>query len=131
MVHHNGRVLLMRESARYEDGTAEGKWDVPGGRIEPEEEVRQGLVREVKEESGLDVVPGDLMGVFDGFPSIQGEDCHVVRLYFLCDSPSDAVVLSADHDAYEWIDPGNIGDKVLVADIAEMLDAFREMNINR
>ena len=123
VVHHQGKVLLVRESANYEDGVEEGKWDMVGGRIESDEEVRVGLVREVKEESGLDVKPGELMGAFDGWPAIRGEKCHVVRLYFLCEASTDQVTLSQDHDKYEWVDPANYGDKELMNDIEEMLEA--------
>jgi 8-oxo-dGTP diphosphatase len=121
LVHYKGKFLLLRESSAYKDGAEEGKWDVPGGRIEPGEKVREALIREVREESGLSVTPGDLLEVFDGFPRIQGEECHVVRLYFLCEAHSDQVKLSEDHDAYNWVDPEDTHGKELMADIAEML----------
>ena len=127
VVHYKGKVLLVRESSGYTDGTKAGKWDFVGGRIEPEEKIRAGLVREVKEESGLDVEPGEVLGVFDGFPEIRGEKCHVVRIYFLCEATSDAVVLSEDHDLYDWVDPQDIGDKMLMDDIQEMLKAYTRL----
>ena len=129
IVQHQGKVLLLRESSDYEDGVETGKWDVPGGRIEPNEEVRAGLVREIEEESGLLVTPGALMGIFDGWPKIRGEKCHVVRIYFLCHAESNQVVLSGDHDACDWVDPRDIGEKDLVDDIAEMLEVFATMPI--
>ena len=122
VVHFRGKVLLVRESTKYEDGTKPSKWDVVGGRIQAEEEVRAGLVREVAEESGLTVAAGESLGVFDGWPEIRGEKCHVVRLYFWCEADSDEVTLSSDHDEYEWVDPGNYVDKELMDDIAEMLE---------
>ena len=33
----DGKVLIVRESTSYKEGTETGKWDVVGGRIEPEE----------------------------------------------------------------------------------------------
>jgi 8-oxo-dGTP diphosphatase len=123
VVYYEGKVLLVRESGEYQDGSEEGKWDMVGGRIEPPEEVRLGLVREVKEESGLDVEPGELLGVFDGFPVIRGEKCHVVRIYFLCKTNSNEVKLSLDHDKFDWVSPENPGDKILANDIAEMLES--------
>lgn len=121
VVYHNGRVLLVRESAMYADGSETGKWDMVGGRIESDEDVRAGLIREVREESGLSVVPGDLLGVFDGYPTIRGEKCHVVRLYFLCAADSDQVTLSPDHDTFAWVDPRKPESYELMDDIAEML----------
>ncbi len=126
IIHYDGKILLLRESSEYLDGFETGKWDVPGGRIESEEEIRDGLVREVIEECGLTVVPGEILGVFDGFPIIRGEKCHVVRVYFLCKAQSNDIVLSTDHDAYDWIDPSAVGDKVLMNDIEEMLQLAQQ-----
>lgn len=125
IVYYNDKVLLVRESSKYLDGSEKVKWDMVGGRINPDEEVLVGLVREIKEESGLDVEVESLIEVFDGFPNIQGEECHVVRLYFLCKALSNQVHLSDDHDSYDWVDPNDIGDKELMADIKEMLIEFK------
>lgn len=124
LVVHDGKILLLRESDAYIEGTEVGKWDVPGGRIEPEEKVAEGLIREIKEESGLEVVPGEILGIFDGFPEIKGEKCHIVRSYFLCRATTSGVTLSDDHDAYDWVDPKDSSDKVLVSDLQELLDLY-------
>lgn len=125
LVVHQGKVLLVRESSVYKDASEVGKWDVPGGRIEPEETLIEALKREVFEESGLQVTTGRILGAFDGFPTIRGEKCHVVRVYFECTPLNTDVVLSADHDEFDWVEPHDVGDKILVDDIAEMLAAVR------
>lgn len=124
VVHHEGKVLVLRESSQYLDGSGVGKWDMPGGRINSEEAVRDGLVREIKEESGLDVEPGEILGIFDGYPVIRGEKCHVVRVYFACASKTKEVMLSQDHDAFDWIEPHSLEGKEFLNDIAEMLEVF-------
>jgi 8-oxo-dGTP pyrophosphatase MutT (NUDIX family) len=93
-----------------------------GGRIENHETVREGLVREVLEESGLSVIPGEVLGVFDGFPVIRGIKSHVVRAYFLCEAINDQVSLSKDHDKHIWINPKDKEGLDLMDDIKEMLD---------
>jgi 8-oxo-dGTP diphosphatase len=120
VVHYKSKILLLRESSLYEEGAEEGKWDVPGGRIEEGETLQEGLLREVKEETGLTVSKGRLLGAYDGFPVIKGEKCHVVRLYFLCESDTDQVELSKDHDAYAWVGEED-DEKVLMDDIREMI----------
>ena len=52
---HNGKILLVRESKKYGDGTQSGNYDVPGGRIKPGERFDESLAREIKEETGLSV----------------------------------------------------------------------------
>jgi len=53
-----GKVLIIRESPAYKDGTNIGKYDMPGGKIEPGENFILGLQREVREECGLEVTMG-------------------------------------------------------------------------
>lgn len=56
-----GRILLIRRGHEPEAG----RWSLPGGRVEPGETDEQALVREVREETGLEVIPGPLTGAVD------------------------------------------------------------------
>ncbi len=121
----DGRVLIVRESAIYRDGTELGKWDVVGGRIDPTESLYDGLRREIKEESGLDVEIGKVLGITENFIEIRGEACHIIRAYFACAVVGNAsVTLSCDHDAYEWIDPATHKDWNLMSDLHGIFDDF-------
>lgn len=53
-----GRLLLIKRG--HEPGA--GLWSLPGGRVEPGESDAVALARELREECGLDVVPGELAG---------------------------------------------------------------------
>jgi ADP-ribose pyrophosphatase YjhB (NUDIX family) len=53
-----GRLLLVRRA----NPPAQGLWSIPGGRVEPGEDDEAAVVREVAEETGLDVVPERLVG---------------------------------------------------------------------
>jgi 8-oxo-dGTP diphosphatase len=55
------RILLIRRGHEPEAG----RWSLPGGRIEPGETDQQALVREAREETGLEVIPGPLIGAVD------------------------------------------------------------------
>jgi 8-oxo-dGTP diphosphatase len=53
-----GRLLLIKRG--HEPG--KGLWSIPGGRVEPGETDQQAVIREVREETGLVVRPGRLIG---------------------------------------------------------------------
>ena len=117
----DGRVLIVRESGSYDEGTNEGKWDVVGGRIDPEESLFEGLKREVAEESGLEVEIGKTITVHEKFQEIKGEQVHIIRIYFQCTTAQDEVVLSEDHDKYEWIGLSDVEDYSIMEDVKEVL----------
>lgn len=122
MIVNEGRVLLLQEAA-YGDGTNIGKWDVPGGRINPDESLLEGLTREIKEETGIDTLKiGDVLGVYESFAPIQGEECHIIRIYYAVYLETDAVItLSTDHGAYEWVSLQNIASKQLVSNLEQLV----------
>ena len=59
IVNDRGEVLLQRRSD-------DGRWGLPGGAMEPGEEPAETLVREVREETALEVVPERIVGVYSG-----------------------------------------------------------------
>ncbi len=77
-------VLLVRISDR---GFHTGLWTLPGGGLDFAEEPRDAVVREVREETGLTCVPGDLVAVDSETvrgtaPSGRDEEFHSVRLVY-------------------------------------------------
>ena len=70
----NGNILLVKQ-----DVTDTRHWSLPGGRLEPGETVGKCLVRELKEETGLDISVKELLYVCDRFT----KDNHVLHMTFL------------------------------------------------
>jgi ADP-ribose pyrophosphatase YjhB (NUDIX family) len=59
VVHDSaGRLLVIRRG----HPPGEGLWSLPGGRVEPGEADAAAVVRELREETGLEVTPGALIG---------------------------------------------------------------------
>lgn len=105
VVIYNGKVLYLREASTYEEGTNTGKWHMPGGRINPGETYVEGLRREVREETGLEISEIGLpVYVGEWHPVIKGVQNQIVALFSVCYVTSDAVQLSEEHDAFKWHD---------------------------
>lgn len=65
------QILLLQQA-----GDTDRLWQLPGGKVEDGESIRDALVREMQEETGLDVEPGRMLYVCDV------EKAHVVHLTF-------------------------------------------------
>ena len=61
VVVNNGRVLLIRRGQQ----PLKGRWSLPGGLVEVGETLSEALRRELKEETGLDVEPVQILGIFE------------------------------------------------------------------
>lgn len=107
-----GKCLILERHAH--DDEYAGLWDIPGGRLEPGENARAGLKREVAEETGLIVERARPISVWDVTTEAKG---HALGISFIAginesETNSDKVRLSAEHRAHRWMTP-------------EEIDAFR------
>ncbi len=121
---HNGKVLILRESTKYQSGANIGKFDVVGGRVEPGQRFDESLLREIKEETGLNVRIGKPFFVNEWRPVVKGEQWQIVGTFFECIADSDNVKLSADHDEHKWIDPKEYKNHPLIENLHPAFEAF-------
>jgi 8-oxo-dGTP diphosphatase len=106
VIVRDGRVLVIRESRQYEEGTKAGKYDFPGGRVKPGENLFDALKREAMEECGLEVKIIEPFYVDEWTPVIKGEVIQIVGIFFKCEAMSKEVKLGSDHDDYRWVEIG-------------------------
>ncbi len=115
LINHGGKILILRESNQYTEGTNAGFFDVVGGRMIPGERWDECLMREIKEETGLDVKIGQPFFVSEWRRNVNGEQWQIVGIFFECFADSDEVKLGNDHDEYKWIDPRNFEHENLIS----------------
>lgn len=120
----DGKVLVVRESAKYIDGTQQGLYDTPGGRIEPGQRFDENLLREVMEETGLKVEIGMPFFVNESRLEVRGEQWQIVRIFFECIATEGEVQLGEDHDDFKWIDPTNYANENLIGSLNEVFQAY-------
>lgn len=82
-----------------------GRWHEPGGRLEADELLEDGLRREIQEETGLrNVKIGEPFYAGEWLPEIKGERVHIVAVFFLCATDETAVIVNnREHQDYAWV----------------------------
>lgn len=123
-VQHDGKILIIRESKAYAEGTNSGSFDIIGGRLTPGEKPLEALAREVKEETGLDVEIGKPFFVSEWRPVIKGEPCQIIGIFFECFAYSENIQLSEDHLEYKWIDPTQHTAEQLIPTLHSVFDMY-------
>jgi 8-oxo-dGTP diphosphatase len=108
------RLLVVRRGR----GPAQGRWSVPGGRVEAGETLAEAVVRELDEETGVPGVCAEMMGWVERI----GDDHHYVILDFRVVALDDADPVAGD-DAAEaaWVPLHEVSDLNLVDGLAEFL----------
>jgi 8-oxo-dGTP pyrophosphatase MutT (NUDIX family) len=103
IVDAQGRILLERRSDN-------GMWGLPGGKMEPGESLCQTALREVKEETGLEVRLTNLVGVYSEpagriitYP--EGDVCHLVDIIIKAEIVSGELTLSSESLELNWFLP--------------------------
>lgn len=94
-----GRLLAARRTAPPE---LAGRWELPGGKVEPGERAPDALVRELREELGVTVRP--LRRLPGAWPLAAGLVLHVWTAALVTGTPRPL----QDHDALRWLTPDQV-----------------------
>jgi ADP-ribose pyrophosphatase YjhB (NUDIX family) len=117
------RVLLQRRDDN-------GKWGLPGGGVEPGESVRCAVVREVREETGLEVEPLRLIGVYSDPVNHQivtypdGNVIHYVSAVFECAVRGGALACGDESLELSYFSPHALPDATLPISRIRIVDAL-------
>lgn len=95
----DGKLLIIK---RADDEIHEpGIWELPGGRLYPGEDPRDGLKRETKEETGLEVEVKNPLNV-QHFQRDDGQ--WITMIIFLCEPQNKDTSISKEHSESEWVE---------------------------
>ena len=101
VVVQDGRVLLVRRGTE----PLKGHWTLPGGLLEVGEALTAGVIREVREETGLEVEPIELIELLDRIHR-EGDRVryHYVIADYLCRVTGGELRAASDADAVRWVE---------------------------
>ena len=113
LVRREGKILAMRRALTKD--ASPGIWEAVSGRLEPGEEPLEAVAREVREETGLEVR-------FDPRPHSAHQSVRagipMLIVYYVADWVGGEVVLSEEHDAWEWLDADSFASRTPIAKLA-------------
>lgn len=104
LVDIEGRILLAR---RPEGKKMAGLWEFPGGKLNPGETPEAALIRELKEELGIDVTAACLAPF--AFASHEYDNFHLLMPLFLCRRWTGTPT-GRENQALAWVRPQRLGD---------------------
>ncbi|MBW3576163.1 MAG: NUDIX domain-containing protein [Actinobacteria bacterium] len=112
VVRDDGRVLAIqrRDNAH---------WEPPGGVLELDETIEDGLRREVREETGIEIEVDGLTGVY------KNMELGVVALMFRCRLADGDPAPTSEVTAVAWLDADGVAQRMDEAYAVRMLDAVR------
>ncbi|MFC1939102.1 NUDIX domain-containing protein [Chloroflexota bacterium] len=126
-----GRLLLVKHIPER-GGFWQGKWICPGGKLEPGETIREGIKREVREETRLEI---DLVSPLPPFDTIVRADdevsLHVVYIDYLARVAGGELKLGSDVGEAMWVEKKRISQmwEELHADTQRLLQIAKIIGI--
>lgn len=121
LIRRNGRMLLLKHLTSY----GAEVWSIPGGRAQIGEDPRDALVREVKEETTLNVVVNETVGVYG--LTWDDDAKGAVAIVFHCNLIGGTVDITNNPNEeepvidFDWINPSQIDGLPMHPDLKEIV----------
>ena len=94
IIQKNEKFLILKRSEEEKN-----LWEIPGGRMEYGETLENTLLREVKEETNLEIIPGEIITSWD----LIEDHRQISGVIYHCTIKSGEIQLSHEHKYYQWI----------------------------
>ena len=102
LLDEQGRFLLVKRAAASKHWA--GDWELPGGKVEPGEQIDVAVQREVEEETGLVIILDGVVGA----TSFELPALGVAMLCFHARVRAGDVRISSEHEEFRWIKPAEV-----------------------
>lgn len=118
IILYNARVLIIKRS--YNDDIGGGHWEFVGGKVNQGESLEEALIREVQEETSLEIVIDKIL--YATTSKIDPKNTTVVIVY-KCLAQNNHIQLSKEHSEYRWVFEKELRELVSM-DIIEDMDKY-------
>jgi ADP-ribose pyrophosphatase YjhB (NUDIX family) len=116
LIIRNGKVLLVRRNIE----PFRGYWDVPGGFCEVDEHPAETTIREVREETGVEIELTSLFGMWLD----EYVENTTLSVYYLARPLTNTLRVSSDADAAAWFAPNALPERIAFFNVREALEAW-------
>ena len=128
VIVNDGKVLLLRKALYEGNGGKEGKWNMPGGRVEPGEQWQDALRREILEETGItELAIKDPIYIGEWTPVISGIPTQIICTFLVCQTTQIVVKLNEEHNKYEWIDSNDREKYEILTPESDVIGRYAEL----
>ena len=116
------KLLLIKKSSK--DINSPNQWEVPGGRKQVGENLEEHIIREVKEEVGLEILPKEIFDIWEFSIPVNNEKTTVVAVARFCELTNENIIITEDViDNYKWVNiDANLLDYNLIPGIRKTIE---------
>ncbi len=125
IINNKGELLIIKREDN--DIHCAGHWEIPGGRLDPGEDPFEGLKRETKEETGLDI---EIKHPIRIHHFTREDNQKITLISFFCRPLSESIKLSEEHIDYEWSSLDKAQKKLHEAFVKD-INVFKENFLNK
>jgi ADP-ribose pyrophosphatase YjhB (NUDIX family) len=108
LIVKDGKVLLVKRAVE----PFKNYWDIPGGFLEAGEHPRDGMLREVREELGVEVRVKALLGVYMDRYHTYGEEIFTLNHYYVVEPISGELRAADDVSEWKWFELDALPDRI-------------------
>ena len=120
VIEHDGKVLLVRDPREGEE-----VWEIPGGRMNVEEEPQAALVREVKEELGIDILVHEVIDMVQFWQFSESRNAFLITFHASLADPQADIVMAEDEIAeVKWATEAEVGELQFFVEYKRALEKF-------
>jgi 8-oxo-dGTP diphosphatase len=115
-------LLLHRQDYKPQGNT----WGLPSGKVEKGESINEGILREIKEETGLDLALNSISNVLEVYVRYNEYDFLYDIFYSKVEILPEVIINKKEHKAYKWIKPKDALKMNLIEDLDACIKLYYE-----